>query len=193
MGPGCARALGYRFLRTVEPCPYNLQIPMDDNPSEPGLPGALASGTPVSAYKVREQIGAGPTGTVYSAIHPLTGDRAAVKVIHRYLTQDRADWFLEHLEPVGRLDHPRIVPLLDRGRLDDGAVFMVSEFVLGQPLSDLIRASAPLTVAEAVPLLEALCAGLGVVHDAGLVHGNLTPDRSGSRLRRLDRGRRGCA
>jgi serine/threonine protein kinase len=149
---------------------------MDDNPPEPGLPGELARGTPVSDYKVREQIGAGPTGTVYSAIHPLTGDRAAVKVIHGYLTQDRADWFLEHLEPVVRLEHPRIVPLLDRGQLDDGAVYMVSEFVLGQPLSDVIRASAPLTVAEAVPLLLALCEGLGVVHEAGLVHGNLNPD-----------------
>src|SRR5262249_51229784 len=41
----------------------------------------LTAGSPVGEYELQEQIGEGAMGTVYSAIHPLIGKRAAVKIL----------------------------------------------------------------------------------------------------------------
>ena len=44
------------------------------------LPGELERGTPIAGYKIRQRVGAGPTGTVYAAVHPINGRKVAVKV-----------------------------------------------------------------------------------------------------------------
>jgi hypothetical protein len=143
------------------------------------LPGELPRGTPIAGYKIRQRIGAGATGTVYSAVHPINGRKVAIKVIHAHLTQhdDAARRFEEHSAHLASLSHTGIIPVLEVGHLEgDGRLYVVSEFALGQSLTDLLSSSGPLGFDEAQPLLEALALILATLHGHGLVHGGLTPD-----------------
>ena len=140
------------------------------------LPGELERGTPIAGYKIRQRVGAGPTGTVYAAVHPINGRKVAVKVIHAHLTADGPSApFMDAAGRLTDLHHPGIVPLLEVGWRDD-RLFLISEFAQGQPLGDLLASSGQLSLTEAQPLLEALALVLASAHGRGLVHGSLTAD-----------------
>ncbi len=147
------------------------------DPSEGLYPGELR-GMMVAGYKVRQRIGAGATGSVHAAIHPSSGRKVAIKVLHPHLAQgvEPLQRFEQQIEKLGALHHPGIIPILELGRLDDGQVFLISEFAKGQPLTDLMAAAGPLGAAEARPLLEAIALTLAIAHGHEVVHGGLTPD-----------------
>lgn len=150
---------------------------------EDSLPeGELPRGTQVAGYKIRHQIGSGATGAVYAAVHPSTGAKVAVKVFDPSLTHasGAAERFLERAGRICELKHPEIVEVHEVGQLEleDGTqrLFLVSEFVQGKPLSELVSSAAPFSLVEAAPLLEALAKSLEAAHQRGIVHGDLTAD-----------------
>jgi len=161
------------------------------------MPDALTRGDSVGGYKIRQLVGEGATGRVYAAIHPMTGDKVAVRVVHPQLEAD-ADAVLETLRRLEGLKHENLTGLLGCGRLENGATYLVMEFVQGRPLSDLLDKSAPLAAGEAAPLLDQLAAGIAAAHERDVVHGALSadtiwlsPTASGSwppRLRVMDTG-----
>jgi serine/threonine-protein kinase len=73
------------------------------------------------------------------------------------------------------IGHPGIVDVFDMGRTDDGAPYMVMEYLQGINLSELKHALGRFTVdatlSTMVPVLEAL----GAAHQAGVVHRDLKP------------------
>lgn len=136
---------------------------------------ALTRGDSVGGYKIRQPVGEGATGRVYAAIHPMTGDKVAVRVVHPQLEAD-ADALLDTLRRLEGLKHENLTGLLGCGRLESGATYLVMEFVQGRPLSDLLDKSAPLAAGEAAPLLDQLAAGIAAAHDRDVVHGALSAD-----------------
>ncbi len=142
-------------------------------------PNELARGTPVGGYKIRQRIGGGATGTVYAALDPRSGRKVAIKVLHPRLSP-AGDEALERLRSetarLAALRHPGLIAAQEVGRLEAGPVYLISEFALGQPLTDLLTASGPLAPAEARPLLEALALILATAHGHQRAHGGLSPD-----------------
>ena len=138
----------------------------------------LERGATVGEYKVREHLATGALGEVYTAVHPTTGDKVAIKVFHRHLTRDSdgVAAFEEEVWRVARLDHPGIVRLIQVGRLEDGALYTASEFVVGQTLTDIIDRRAPLGSVQAAQLLKAIAEVLDEAHRSSFVHGGLKPD-----------------
>ena len=136
--------------------------------------GGLSQGDAVAGYRIRQEIGEGSTGRVYAAVNPITGDKVAVKLLHPFRVADRAA-LLDGLEPLVGLTHENLLTLVRCGETDDGLVYLISEYVQGQTLADLLGRSGRLTPSEALPLLRQILAGLGAAHDRGLVHGALSP------------------
>ena len=132
----------------------------------------------VAGYKIGPRLGAGATGTVFSATHPETGHEVAVKIIHRHLAADTTvqEDFLKEISRIAALKHPRILPLEAVGQFDSGEIFVISDIAQGLPLTDLMSDSGPLPMVEAIPLLDSLAEIMGDLHDQGLVHGNLSPE-----------------
>ncbi len=132
----------------------------------------------VAGYKIGLRLGAGATGTVFSATHPDTGHEVAVKIIHRHLAEETTiqEDFLKEISRIAALKHPRILPLEAVGQFDSGEIFVISDVAQGLPLTDLMSESGPLPMVEAIPLLDSLAEILGDLHDQGLVHGNLSPE-----------------
>ncbi|MCX4246174.1 protein kinase domain-containing protein [Paraliomyxa miuraensis] len=78
-------------------------------------------------------------------------------------------------EAMAAVRHPRVVRLVDFGLHEGRQPCLVLEGVRGQTLTDRLKAG-PLSFPEAFELGAKVLEALAVLHDEGLVHGNVTPD-----------------
>lgn len=140
--------------------------------SDPWL-GKLVGGR----YRVEEILGRGGMGVVYKIKHQRMGKIAAMKVLHSDLAQDPevVSRFEREAEAVSRLAHPNTVQVFDFGT-EDGALYLVMEFVRGQDLAALIDRDGPMDFQELAPLLGQICGSLEEAHDLGVVHRDLKPE-----------------
>src|SRR4029079_3886765 len=107
----------------------------------------LVSGFVVGEYKIEKKIGEGGMGAVYSAVHPLIGKRAAIKVISAALGTDSSavTRFVQEARSVNQIGHPNIVDVFAFGKLPDGRNYFVMEHLQGESLADRIgHATMPL-------------------------------------------------
>jgi eukaryotic-like serine/threonine-protein kinase len=95
----------------------------------------------------------------------------AVKRLHAHLAKDAdfASLFLDEARLAARIEHPNVVKTLDIVR-SDGELMIVMEYVVGEPLSKLIRVQraqgleVPIDIVMAI-MIDALH-GLDAAHDA---------------------------
>jgi signal transduction histidine kinase len=81
---------------------------------------------------------------------------------------------LEHESAVlGRLDHPNLVRLLDRGR-DRGRLYLVTPWVPGRSLAARL-ADGPLPVRDSITVACDVVAALCHAHDLGILHRDVKP------------------
>jgi serine/threonine-protein kinase len=135
-------------------------------------PGTLLGGK----YEVRGVVGDGATGVVLRARMPGVGE-VALKLMAEGLEKDEAfaRRFEREATALFGLSHPAILRVHDHGRLDSGRSFLVTELLEGETVEQLL-ARAPLHPDRALALAEALLAGLGYVHDKGMLHRDLKPE-----------------
>jgi hypothetical protein len=135
---------------------------------EADLPAALLG----DHLELLEEIGAGGMGTVWRARHRRLGRTVAVKFLAPHLAaQPDFELRLEReARALALLSHPGIVGVHDFGR-EDGASFIVMEYVEGRPLSELL----PLPPERAVGVARAVLAALAYAHGRGVVHRDVKP------------------
>lgn len=116
-------------------------------------------------------------GIVYRARHVLIDRVVAVKLIRPDLrgeTHLRA-WMLREARAANRVDHAHIIDIHDIGETDEGALYLVMEFLIGTPLSTEL-AKGPMPIHRAVDIIEQMGAALSRAHDLGVVHRDLKSD-----------------
>jgi len=128
-------------------------------------------------YRIDALVGEGGMGKVYSAEHVLMRKRLAVKVLRRELTSvpEVVARFEREAMAAGNIEHPNVAGATDFGKLSDGAVFLVLEFVSGHSLRDEI-ARAPFTVDRALHVARQIASALSAAHAQGIVHRDLKPE-----------------
>jgi serine/threonine-protein kinase len=134
-------------------------------------------------YVLESRIATGGMGEVWSARDTVLDRPVAVKVLKTEYADDPL--FRQRFETEARhaaaLQHPGIASVYDYGAssLDDGSStprpYLVMELVEGQPLSALLRPSAPLDPDVARDLVAQAATALGVAHAAGIVHRDVKP------------------
>ncbi|WP_426745020.1 serine/threonine-protein kinase [Myxococcus faecalis] len=82
--------------------------------------------------------------------------------------------FFQEARAAARLAHPHTVTVLDAGRLEDGTLFVATEWLEGRTLQEVL-ASGPLPWARAVAWARALGRSLRQAHQRGVVHGDVSP------------------
>jgi serine/threonine protein kinase len=140
-------------------------------------PTSIGLGTELAGrYELVAEVARGAMGDVFEAFDRIEGSKVAVKVLRaEYLTDDSMRRrFRREGAVLKALDHPAIVRLLELGIEGDGVVFLVTEYVEGETLAERLL-KGPLDVAEADPLVDALCDGLETAHHHGVLHGDLKP------------------
>ncbi len=147
----------------------------------------------IGDYQILRLIGRGGMGNVYLAQHTRLGRRVALKVIagHRATDPKMQGRFETEMQAVGQLNHPNIVAALD-AREVDGLAVLITEWIDGLDLAEVIRRTGPLSVADACRVTESVVDALTAIHEAGLVHRDIKPsnimlDRQGN-VKLLDLG-----
>ncbi|HKA86696.1 MAG TPA: serine/threonine-protein kinase [Haliangiales bacterium] len=125
-------------------------------------------------YRVLDRIGAGGMAAVYRCEHMLLRKPVAIKVLHHDLDKDPqvAPRFEREAIAAARLDHPNCVSITDFGRMPDGRMYLVMEFLDGTTLSHIDH---PIEWPRAVELTRQILRGLAHAHETGIVHRDLKP------------------
>lgn len=118
-----------------------------------------------------EALGGGSTGVVFAV--PSDGGEVALKVFAGRLYRRTHLRLERELDRLSALDGQILVPEAIE-ELSDGRCALRSELCTGS-LLDLVEAAGPLSVADTLVLGTAIASTLATAHEAGIVHGRLTP------------------
>jgi hypothetical protein len=140
-------------------------------PLQPGDPRR------VGRYRLAGRITGIPAdGPVFLASAP-DGAEVTISVLRSDWATDAAarDRFAAEAAVAKRVPPFCAARILDAG-LDGGDAYLVSEYVHGRSLLEIISASGVLPEADLGPVAIGMATGLASVHQAGLVHGNFGPE-----------------
>ncbi|HEX7669415.1 MAG TPA: serine/threonine-protein kinase, partial [Polyangiaceae bacterium] len=98
-------------------------------------------------------------------------------VLHRELTTvpEFVARFEREAMAAANIDNEHVVAATDFGKLPDGAVFLVLEFIVGKNLRDEM-APGPMPVARALHITRQIAYALRSAHALGIVHRDLKPE-----------------
>ena len=127
-------------------------------------------------YRLEEKIGSGGMSSVYRAFDPMLERWVAIKLMHRDISNDpdQLERFRREARAVAQLNHPHVVTVIDAGE-DDGAPYIVFEYVEGETLKERIRRLGRLPVSEAVAYAIEIGRALESAHANRLVHRDVKP------------------
>jgi len=127
-------------------------------------------------YRVERVLGSGGMGVVVAAVHVELNQRVALKFLlpHALESGEAASRFLREARAAVKIDSEHVARVLDVGRLENGAPYMVMEYLEGTDLSLHARGSH-LAIEEAVDFVLQACAGMAVAHAVGIIHRDLKP------------------
>ncbi|GGT77697.1 protein kinase domain-containing protein [Actinomadura citrea] len=130
-------------------------------------------------YRLVERLDDGGTMEVWRAWDELLGRPVAVKVLTPAVTGSQRG-FRRGVNRAAALSHPALETIFDSDQTRDAsgrlASFVVTEFLVGEPLTDRLR-RGPLAASEAAAVCAQIAGALEAAHAAGVTHGDLTPDR----------------
>jgi serine/threonine-protein kinase len=115
-------------------------------------------------------------GTVYAVVHEEIGKKAALKVMHDFLsTGATAERIKVEARVVNMVGHPNIVDIFETGSLEDGRPYIVMERLEGVCLGHLAFESKVMPD-RVVEVLLQCCDALIAAHKAGVIHRDLKLD-----------------
>ena len=139
----------------------------------------MATQKTIGRYVIVAELGRGAMGSVYKATDPAVGRTVAIKTIHTTALEgaqsaEYRERFQREARASGVLAHPGIVPVFDVGE-NEGAPFIVMEFVEGRTLSDALKKGERFTVERVCEIGEQLADALGYAHRQGVIHRDIKP------------------
>lgn len=139
----------------------------------------LVGTTIAGRFRLGEMVGKGGYGAVFEATQLSMGRRCAVKILLPGRTADEDDVerrFRTEAKNTSRLNHPNTLVVYDFGVDDEKRVlFLVTEFLDGHTLYELLERRDVVEVDRAISLMEQVAGSLADAHDRGLVHRDVKP------------------
>ena len=127
----------------------------------------------VGAYRLLGRLGEGGQGVVFLAEGP-TGSSAALKLLPPTTDPQVRSRFLKEVAAAQRVARFCTAQVLDAG-IFERRPFIVSEFVSGPSLVEIIEQLGPRSGAALERIAVATLTALGAVHAAGMVHRDFKP------------------
>ena len=128
-------------------------------------------------FRLIQRLGSGGMSSVYLARHVLIDRLMAIKTLRRDLAREpvQRDRFLREARAVNRINHDNIVEITDFGETEDGLVYLVMEYVPGEPLLQYM-AQGPFGALRALDVAEQCLSALARAHQMGVIHRDLKPE-----------------
>ncbi|MGM0577563.1 MAG: protein kinase domain-containing protein [Myxococcota bacterium] len=166
-----------RMETTERSCPRDGFQTVDKARYDPDRQDPLVGTVFDERYRVDAVLGRGGMGAVYRAVQLAVNRPVALKVLRPELAQELKEVarFQQEARAVAALNHPNTIRLFDFGQVDDGSLFLVMEYLEGEPLGALLKREAPLEPARVVRLAEQILESLAEAHAHGIVHRDMKP------------------
>jgi len=167
----------------------HLRAPAAPLPAPVAMPAPAPSATPtidqtgirVGRYTLEQRLAVGGMGEVWRASHDTLVRPAALKIIRRPPTEDKArdkEWierFRREAMVTGSLTSPHTVELYDFG-VEGNTVYLAMEMLEGMNLYELVQRHGPLEEARVAHFMRQACHSLVEAHEGGVVHRDLKPE-----------------
>jgi eukaryotic-like serine/threonine-protein kinase len=129
-------------------------------------------------YRIVHLLGVGQTAEVYEAEDLSLQRRVVVKVLLADLAAHESvrRAFRDRIIRASTLSHPHLARVFDGGQ-ESGAIFMISEYLSGGSLDDVLAAGRRFSVDDGARLGRDVASALAYVHEQGFVLGNLSPSK----------------
>jgi serine/threonine-protein kinase len=127
-------------------------------------------------YELTHLVARGGMAQVYRAVDRQLDRPVALKVLFPELSVDKTfvERFRREAQAAANLSHPNIVPVFDWGE-DDGAYFIVMEYIDGRSLSAVLRDPQRLDPRQVAMIGAGVASALGFAHRHGVVHRDVKP------------------
>ncbi len=139
-------------------------------------PPAEKLGDSIPGLKVKALCGVGGMGAVYRAEQARLGRTVAVKILPAATAPDQEarERFEREARILSTMNHPNVLGIHDFGSLEDGTLYLVTEWAAGGDLAKLMggRAHPP---AEVQVWVRQIAAALTAAHAQGIIHRDLKP------------------
>jgi len=148
----------------------------DESDFEATASGQYLVGQKVGSFEIVEMIGRGGMGVVYLA-HDTKLDRSvAVKSIPAELQASSAAQarFQREAKLLASLNHPNIAVIHEIIEQDEGAGYLILEYIPGDTLAQRI-AHKPLKLEEALSIGQQVAEAVSAAHDKGVIHRDIKP------------------
>ncbi len=151
----------------------------------PSSGAAKASASPVKQgdilagkYRVERVLGVGGMGVVVAATHIDLLERRAIKFMLAAQLGDAeaVERFLREARASSRLKSEHVAKVHDVGRLENGAPYLVMEYLTGGDLRALLKRRGAIPPHEAALYVLQACEAIAEAHGAGIVHRDLKPE-----------------
>ena len=126
-------------------------------------------------YEVLRLSRTGSTGMVFQAVDRRTAKNVAVKLI----TADRGAPGLaaridREIEILSTLSHPNVVDCYGSGKLDNGQLYLILEWLHGEDLADF-KVHTSMSLRDALDVARQVADGLAAAHAHDIVHRDIKP------------------
>jgi serine/threonine-protein kinase len=138
----------------------------------------LSVGDAVGEYRIEGKLGEGGFGAVFSAVHPVIGKHAAIKVLSRQFSANpqMVSRFIAEARAVNQIRHRNIIDIFAFGQLPDGRQYYVMELLDGVTFDKYLASNTRLTLAQALPILRGIARALDAAHAKEILHRDLKPE-----------------
>jgi serine/threonine-protein kinase len=116
-------------------------------------------------------------GVVVAATNLALGQLIALKFLLPgcNVGQEQRGRFVREGRAAARLKSQHVARVLDVGTLDDGAPYIVMEYLEGRDLKAILEGRGPLPVGDAIEYVLQACEAVAEAHAAGIVHRDVKP------------------
>ena len=158
-----------RLRELLAPKSATSEIAAHASNSPPVLPRVNYNG-----FVLGKLIGSGGFGKVYRARMQSDGRIVAVKFLRKafWQVEDARQTFLREINVASQIFHPGVIRYLGYGESPHGGPYVISEWIDGHSLQNSTAVKTQQLIGWLMQIGEAIQA----VHQAGLIHGDLTPN-----------------
>ncbi len=127
-------------------------------------------------YRIERIIGRGGMGVVLAARHVQLEQQVALKFMTGEMADEEAkNRFLREAQAAVRLRGEHVARVWDVGTLEDGAQYIVMEYLEGRDLSAILTERRVFAPSEAVDYVLQACVAMAEAHARGIIHRDLKP------------------
>lgn len=142
-------------------------------------PETLIGQTVKGRYRIVEKIGADESGFSYLAEDKIVaGKRVLVRIL---MDEDASAFFTDNAFAEERVSlshvvHPNVASVIDSGELPEGKPFVITEYVEGKSIKEMLAASGQFNVLRAARVIRQASYALSEMHQNRIFHRALTQE-----------------